>query len=113
MARKDSKLRRLIESIAEQDCQTEEDIAMGLCNAIQEHIPFPISGKVIGEWVTVMGVEEGPELDVIAVCERKGRMHKVRLQDVEIKAGEKGGEWVEAYKLFRTRGEPQEAALNR
>lgn len=104
MARKDPKLERLIDSIAEQECETAEDIAMGLCHAIQEHVQFPISGKVIGEWVTVMGVEEGPELDVVAVCERKGRMHKVRLQDVEMKGREKGREWIEAYKLFRTKG---------
>ena len=45
MARKDPKLERLIDSIAEQDCDTEEDVAMGLCYAIQEHVRFPSPGR--------------------------------------------------------------------
>jgi hypothetical protein len=105
MARKDLKLERLIDSIAEQDCDTEADVAMGLCNAIRKHVKFPIPGKVIGEWVGVLGVEQGPGLDVMALCERKGRLHRVRLQDVELKVRGKGDEWIEAYRLFRTRGE--------
>ncbi len=105
MARKDPKLERLIDSVAEQDCDTEEDVAMGLCYAIREHVQFPISGKVIGEWVSVLGVEQGPGRDVTALCERKSRLYRVRLQDVELKGRGKGDEWIEAYKLFRTRGE--------
>lgn len=38
MPRKDPKLERLIDAIAEQDCDTEEDVAMGLCYAIQENV---------------------------------------------------------------------------
>jgi hypothetical protein len=36
MSRKDPDPERLIDSIAEQDCDSEEDVAMGLCYAIQE-----------------------------------------------------------------------------
>ncbi|MGI0128940.1 MAG: hypothetical protein ACREEC_02110 [Thermoplasmata archaeon] len=82
MPRKDPKLERLIDSIAEQDCDTEEDVAMGLCYAIQENVRFPFPGKVIGEQVTVLGVEESHGLEVIALCERKGRRYRVRLQDI-------------------------------
>jgi hypothetical protein len=105
MVRKDPKLESLIDSIAEQDCDTDEDVAMGLCSALQEHVQFPISVKVIGEWVSVLGVEQGPGLDVMALCERKSRLYRVRLQDVELKGGRKGDEWIGAYKQFRTRGE--------
>jgi hypothetical protein len=105
MARKDPKLERLIDSIAEQDCDTEEDVAMGLCYAIQENVQFPIDGKVIGEWVTVLGVEEAASgSDVMALCERKGRMHRVRFQDVELPRTFPGRQWIDAYKQFRTRG---------
>jgi hypothetical protein len=103
MAPKDPKLERLIDSIAEQDCDTEEDVAMGLCYAIQEHVRFPISGKVIGEEVKVLGVEESHGLEVIALCERNARKYRVRLQDVELKGRPKGIQWIEAYKQFRGR----------
>jgi hypothetical protein len=105
MARKDPTLERLIDSIAEQDCDTEEDVAMGLGYAIREHVRFPIDGKIIGEWVTVLGVEEGASgADVMALCERKGRMYRVRLQEVELPRRFAGREWIDAYKQFRSRG---------
>jgi len=109
MARKDPKLERLIDSIAEQDCDTEEDVAMGLCYAIQEHVRFPIDGKLIGEWVTVLGVEEGASgADVMALCERKGRMYRIRLQDVKLPKPFAGRQWIDAYRQFRGRdGTPQ------
>ena len=75
MPRRDPKLEKMIEEVAEQDCETPEDVAMGLCYAIQEHVRFPVAGKVIGEEVTVVGVEEGDGVEVMAICERKGRKY--------------------------------------
>lgn len=103
MARKDPKLERLIDSIAEQDCDTEEDVAMGLCYAIQEHVRFPIRGKVVGEAVTVLEVEESQGLEVIAICERNGRKYRVRLQDIELPKRVTGRQWIDAYRQFRGR----------
>lgn len=103
MARKDPELERLIDSIAEQDCDTEEDVAMGLCYAIQEHVRFPIPGKVIGEAVTVLDVEESHGLEVIAICERNGRKYRVRLQDIELTKRVAGSQWIAAYRQFRGR----------
>ena len=108
MPRKDPELERLIDSIAEQDCDTEEDVAMGLCYAIQENVRFPLSGKIIGEPVTVLRVEESNSLDVLAVCERNGRKYRVRLQDIELTKRPAGAHWIEAYRQFRGRdGSPQ------
>lgn len=104
MPRKDPKLERLIDSIAEQDCDTEADVAMGLCYAIQEHVEFPFKGKVIGEEVTVTAVEESHGLEVIALCEHKGREYRVRLQDIQIAGRPKGAQWIEAYRQFRGEG---------
>ncbi|MBF6558466.1 MAG: hypothetical protein IVW52_20435 [Acidimicrobiales bacterium] len=94
----------MIEKVAEQDCETPEDIAIGLCYAIQEHIRFPVAGKVIGEDVTVVGVEEGDGIEVMAICERKGRKYRVRLQDVRLTARPRGVEWIDAYAQFRRSG---------
>lgn len=103
MSRKDPELERLIDSIAEQDCDTEEDVAMGLCYAIQEHVGFPIPGKVVGEAVTILGVEESHGLEVIAICERNGRKYRVRLQDIELTKRVPGDQWIAAYRQFRGR----------
>ncbi len=113
MARKDPRLERLIDSIWEQDCETEEDVAMGLGYAIQEHVRFPFPGRVIGEEVTVVGVEESDGLDVMAICEREGRKYRVRLQDVEVKGRPTGLQWVEAYKQFRQRDDSRQIGLIR
>ena len=103
MARKDPKLERLIDSIAEQDCDSEEDVAMGLCYAIQEHVRFPIPGRVVGEEVSVLKVEESDGLEVMAICERDGRKYRVRLQDIELTRRPVGARWIEAYRQFRGR----------
>ena len=113
MTRKDPHLERLIESIAEQDCDTEEDVAMGLCYAIQEHVTFPFRGTVIGEVVSVVGVEESHGLEVIARCERNGRRYRVRLQDIELKERPKGAQWIAAYRQFRGRDGSPETGLIR
>ena len=108
MPRNDPKLERLIDSIAEQDCDSEEDVAMGLGYAIEEHVRFPLAGKVVGERVSVLKVEDSVGLDVMAVCERGGRKYRVRLQDVELLERPPGIEWIEAYRQFRRRdGSPQ------
>ncbi len=101
MVRCDPKLEKMIAKVAEQDCDTPEDVAMGLCYAIQEHIRFPLPGKVIGEEVTVLGVDEGEGVDLVATCARKGRKYRVRLSEVELLARPKGIEWVDAYLQFR------------
>ncbi len=108
MPRNDPKLERLIDSIAEQDCDSEEDVAMGLGYAIEEHVRFPLAGKVVGDKVSVLKVEDSVGLDVMAVCERDGRKYRVRLQDVELLERPPGIEWIDAYRQFRRRdGSPQ------
>jgi hypothetical protein len=101
VTRKDPEVQRLIDSVAEQDCDTAEDVAMGLGYAIRESVGFPVPGRVLGEEVTVLGVEESDGLEVIALCERRGRRHRVRLEDIEFMTRPKGFEWVEASRQFR------------
>ena len=103
MPRANPKLEKLIEK-ASVDTDSIADVAMGLCYGIQEHVRFPIRGRAMGEEVSVVGVEESDGLDVIAICERKGRKYRARLQDVRLQERPKGAEWLDAYELFRRRG---------
>ena len=81
--RGDPRLEELIESVSV-DCDTESEVAMGLCYAMQEHVTFPFTGTVVGEKVTVVRVEEGEGSEVVALCRRKGRSYRVRLEDIGI-----------------------------
>lgn len=103
MPRSDPNLEKLIDQ-ASVDTDTIDDVAMGLCYGIQEHVKFPVPGRVVGEDVSVVGVEEGEGVDVVAICERKGRKYRVRLDDVTISVRPKGIEWLDAYRLFKKRG---------
>ncbi len=100
MPRRDPKLERLIDE-ASVDTDSIDDVAMGLCYGIQEHVRFPFPGKVVGEEVSIVGVEEGQGVDVVAICERKGRRYRVRLDDVTFTARPKGVEWIDAYRYFK------------
>ncbi len=83
------------------DTDSESDVAMGLCYAMQEHVKFPFPGKVVGEEVLVEDVEEGEGTEVVALCRRKGRTYRVRLDDVRVRERPKGAEWIDAYLQFR------------
>ncbi len=98
--RHDPKLEKLIKGAAI-DCDSESDVAMSLCYAMQEHVKFPFPGKVVGEEVLVEGVEEGEGTEVVALCQRKGRVYRVRLDDVRVRDRPKGSEWIDAYFQFR------------
>ncbi len=101
MARRDDpKLERLIDEAAV-DCDSESDVAMSLCYAMQEHVKFPFPGKVVGEEVVVEGVEEGEGTEVVALCQRKGRTYRIRLDDVRVRERPQGAEWLDAYLQFR------------
>lgn len=100
--RRDLRLNELIESVSV-DSDSESDVAMGLCYAMQEHVSFPFVGTVIGEEVIVEGVEEGEGAEVVALCKRKGRKYHLRLDDVHIENPPKGSEWIDAYRQFRGR----------
>lgn len=97
--RRDPRLEKLIEE-AGVDCDSPEDVAMGLCYAMQEHVGFPFLGRVVGEEVNVVGVQEGLGLEIKAICERKGRRYRVRLVDVRIPRRPRGAEWIDAYLQF-------------
>ncbi len=98
--RDDPKLEKLIEQVSV-DCDSEADVAMGLCYAMQEHLKFPFSGTVVGEEVVVNGVEEGEGTEIVGLCQRKGRTYRVRLDDITVRRRPKGAEWIDAYYQFR------------
>lgn len=99
----DSRLRKMIaEAIA--DAHDEEEEAMGFTGMIQQKVSCPFAARIAGEEVWIPGFVEGEGNDLMALCERNGREHRVPLQAIEW-AGKppKGSGWIEAYRLWRRR----------
>lgn len=104
MVRKDPKPEKLIDP-ASMDTDPLDDVARGLCCGIRKHVRFPLTGTVVGGLVSVIGVEEGQGVDVVAICERNGRTYRVRLDDITIKAHSIVIEWIDLYRYFKSYGE--------
>lgn len=101
MARhRDPTLEKMIDEVSVV-CDSEAGVAMGLCYAMQEHLEFPFWGRGVGEEVVVEGVMKGEEAEVVALCRLKGRVYRVRLDDITISRRPNGAEWIDAYFQFR------------
>ena len=97
----DSRLRKIIAE-ATADAHDEEEAVMGFAGLIQEKVFCPFAARVAGEEVQVTGFVEGKGSDLLAVCAKKGKEHRIHVASIEW-AGKppKGSEWIEAYRLWR------------
>jgi hypothetical protein len=96
------RLQALIEE-ATIDCNGPDEELSGLWNMIEDEVVCPFRAKVISEEVEVTTFEwpNGGEV-FYAVCERKGKKHRVDISSLEwIKPYPKGYEWIEAYLAWR------------
>lgn len=59
---------------------------VGLFHTIEQELEFPFPGRVIGENVSVVGVEwpDKHEFGIDLICERKGEQHRVEACSVEL-----------------------------
>lgn len=96
------RLHALIEE-ATVDSNGEDEQHSGLLTMIEDEVVCPFRAKVIGEEVTVTGFEWPKSgYGLYAVCERKGKKHKVDVTSLEwTKVRPEGFEWIEAYLAWR------------
>ena len=68
------------------DANGEEEQHTGLLTAIGDELAFPFRAKVLGEVVSVVGMEwpEGDEFGLDLVCERNGERHRIEARSVEL-----------------------------
>jgi len=94
-------LKRLIEE-ATVDCYNEWEQASGFLTAIQDRIACPVTARVVGEPVQVVGFDCGDGgTEVVARCKRHGKTYKVSVLSLEWdEKPPKGAEWVEAYRAW-------------
>ena len=96
------RLQALIEE-ATVDCYGEDEELTGLWTMIEDQVVCPFRAKVVGEEVEVTSFEwTGGGKVFYALCERKGKKHRVDLSSLEwIKPYPQGFEWIEAYLAWR------------
>lgn len=68
------------------DCHDEHEQHSGLLTMVDQELQFPFPARVIGEGVTVVGMEwpEDCELGLDLVVEHKGERHRVDARSVEV-----------------------------
>jgi hypothetical protein len=94
------RLRGLIEE-ATMDCYDEEEQLTGLATMIDDNVACPCNAKVVGEEVKVTGFDYSGG-SVYALCERKGKQHRVEVSSLEWPDPQpEGFEWIEAYLAWR------------
>ncbi|MBI4026453.1 MAG: hypothetical protein HY360_15820 [Verrucomicrobia bacterium] len=68
------------------DANDESEQHGGLLSVIEDALSFPFQARVMGEVVTVVGMEwpENDEFGLDLVCERNGKRHRIEARSVEL-----------------------------
>ena len=94
-------LRRLIEE-ALVDAYGEDEQHGAFLVMFEEHVQCPFTALVVGEEVEARGFDwEGAPQEIVAVCRRRGRNHRVNVTALHFTAGRPvGAEWLDAYRAW-------------
>ena len=94
-------LRRLVEE-ALVDAYGEDEQHGAFLVMFEEHIKRPFTALVVGEEVEVRGFDwEGAPQEIVAVCRRRGRNHRVNVTALHFTAERPvGAEWLDAYRAW-------------
>jgi len=68
------------------DCYNDSEQHTGLLTMIEQELAFPFPARVLGETVSVVGMEwpEDDEFGLDLVCERNGERHRIEARSVEL-----------------------------
>lgn len=98
-----SRLDALIEE-ATVDAYGDAEQATAFLTMLEEHLALPCEASVLGEVVVVEKIDIGHAGELIAMCRRRGKRHKVGLSELELTAPRpQGAEWVAAYRRWYRR----------
>ncbi|MGH3974382.1 MAG: calcium-binding protein [Pseudonocardiaceae bacterium] len=81
------------------DCYNDSECATGFYTMIDDHLEVPFQTAVLGVDVTVTGVDQSDDEQVVAVCARGRWRQRIPILDLPLPAPPPGGaEWIEAYR---------------
>jgi len=83
------------------DAYTESEQAGGFCVMIDEHLALPFTTRVLGQTVTVTGVDITNRDQIIAKCALGKVTQSIPILDLPLpNPPPKGEEWIEAYRRW-------------
>jgi hypothetical protein len=102
-SRASARLRRLIEE-ALVDAYGEDEQHGAFLVMFEEHVACPFTALVVGKEVEVRGFDwAGAPHEIVALCRRKGRTHRVNVSVLQWAARRPAGaEWFDAYRAWLT-----------
>lgn len=97
-------LRALIEE-AVVDAHDDEEQRMGFLTMLQDNVDVPFETEVLGVLVEVTEIGTNDAEEIVAVCKHGRHVQRVSVVDLPLpKLPPEGFEWIEAYRLFASRG---------
>jgi hypothetical protein len=99
-----ARLEALIEE-AVVDAYDKDERRMGFLTMLQESVAVPFDTEVLGVPVEVTEIETNDAEEIVAVCKHGRHVQRVPLVDLPLPEPlPEGFEWIEAYRLFASRG---------
>ena len=87
------------------DAYDEDERRMGFLTMLQDNVDVPFETEVLGVPVEVTEIDANDAGEVVALCKHGQHMQRVPVVDLPLpKPPPEGFEWIEAYRLFASRG---------
>jgi hypothetical protein len=98
-----AQLEALIEE-AVVDAYGDHEQQMGLFTMLQDHLNVPFETEVLGVPVQVIEIEYNDANEIVALCKHGRHVQRIPVVDLPLpEQPPEGFEWIEAYRLFRSR----------
>ena len=86
------------------DAYGESEQATAFLTALEENLAFPFRATVLGEPVVVEKIDLRDADELLAICRRGRKRHRVRLLDLDLSVPRPtGAEWLAAYHRWSRR----------
>jgi hypothetical protein len=87
------------------DAYDDGERRMGFFTMLQDNVDVPFETEVLGAPVTVTEIALNDAEEVVAVCKRGPHSQRIPLVDLPLPSPPpQGFKWIEAYRLFASRG---------
>lgn len=97
----------LLDALSEEatvDAYGDAEQATAFLTMLDEHLALPCEASVLGEVVVVEKIDIGHAGELIALCGRRGKRHKVGRSELELTAPRpQGAEWVASHRRWYRR----------
>ncbi|HVC68632.1 MAG TPA: calcium-binding protein [Acidimicrobiales bacterium] len=84
------------------DCYNESEAATGFLTMIEENLAVPFESQILGDRITVEGIDITGCGEIVAICARNGFRQAIPLLDLPLpRPAPEGAQWIDAYRRWR------------